>query len=123
MYGHFFLDSFRTPFCLHRNRNGGGVVLFIRNDIPAKVVPTDDRPIEIFYAELNFRKKKWLSNCSYNPKHSSLELHLDSLSKSIDSLSPKFDNFVLLGDFNSCMENSPMKTFGKFYKLRNLIRK
>ena len=55
-------------------------------------------------------------NCSYNPKHSSIESHLDSLSKSIDSLSSKYDNFILLGDFNS------MKTFGKIYKLRNLTK-
>ena len=59
-------------------------MLFIRNDIPAKVVSTDDRRIESFYVERNFRDKKWLLNCSYNPKHSGLESHLDSLSKSID---------------------------------------
>ena len=31
-------------------------MLLVRNDIPAKVVSTDDRPIESFYVELNFRK-------------------------------------------------------------------
>ena len=97
-------------------------MLFIRNAISAKVVSTDDSPNESFYVELNFRNKKWLLNCSYNPKHSSIESHLDSLSKSIDSLSSKYDNFILLGDFNSCMEDSPMKTFGEICKLRNLIK-
>ena len=95
-------------------------MLFIRNDIPANVVSTVDRPIESFYVELNFRKKKWL--CSYNPKHSNIESHLNSFSKSIDSLSSKYDNFVLLDDFNSCMEDFPVKTFGENYKLRNLIK-
>ena len=118
----FSLDGFGKPFRLDRNRNGGGIMLFIGNDIPAKVVSTDDRPIESFYVGLNFRNKKWLLNCFYNPKHSSIESHLDSLSKSIDSLSSKYDNFILLVDFNSCMEDSPMKTFGEFYKLRNLIK-
>ena len=80
-------------------------MLFIRNDIPAKVVSTDDRPNESFYVEVNFRKKIWLLNCSYNPKHSSIESHLDSLSKSIDSLSSKYEKKFLLGDFNPCMEN------------------
>ena len=61
-------------------------------------------------------------NCSYNPKHTSVESGLDSLSKSIDSLSSEYDNLILLGDFNSCMEDSPMKTFGEIYKLRNLIK-
>ena len=125
--GQFFLDGFETPFRLDQNRNGGGIMLFIRNDIPAKVVSTDGRPIKRFYVELNVRKKKWLLNCSYNPKHSSIESHLDSLSESIDSLSSKHDNSILLDDFNSCMENSPMKTFWgnlqitKFYKRANIF--
>ena len=60
----FFLDNFRAPFQLDRNRNGGGILLFIRNDIPVKVGSTNDWPIENFYVELNFRNKKWLLNCS-----------------------------------------------------------
>ena len=120
--GQFFLDGFGTTFRLDRNRNGGGILLFVRNDTPAKVVSTDDRAIESFYAELNFQKKKWLLNCSYNPKHSSIESHLDSHSKSVDSLSSKYYNFILLGDFKSYMEDSPMKTFAEIYKLPNLIK-
>ena len=34
--GQFFLDGFGTPFRLDRNRNAGAIMLFIRNDIPAK---------------------------------------------------------------------------------------
>ena len=90
-------------------------MFLIRNDITAKVVSTHDRPIESFYVELNFRKKKRLLNCSYSPKHSSIESHLDSFSQSIDSLSSKYDNFILLGDFNWRMEDSPIKTFAEIY--------
>ena len=56
-------------------------MFFIRNDIPGKAVSADDRPIESFYVELNFEKKKWLLSCSYNPKHSSIQSHLDPHSK------------------------------------------
>ena len=56
-HGQFFLDGFRTTFRLERNRDGGGIILFIRNDIPAEVVSADDRPIKSFYEELNFQKK------------------------------------------------------------------
>ena len=48
------LDGFGTPFRLDRSRNGGSIMLFIRNDILAKVVSTDGRRIESFYVELNF---------------------------------------------------------------------
>ena len=98
-------------------------MLFLRTDISAKVVSTDRKPNESFYVELNFRKKKRLLNCSHNPINSSIESYLDSLFKSTVLLSSKYDNFILLGDFNSCMEDSAMKTFGKIYKLRNLIKK
>ena len=91
-------------------------MLVIRHDISVEVVSTDERPIKSFYVELNFQNKKWLLNCSYSPKHSCIGSHLDSVSKSIDSLSSKY-NIILLGDFNSCMEDSPMKTFGEIYKL------
>ena len=49
---------FGTPFRLDQNRNGGVIMLFIRNDTPVKVVSTGDRPIESFYVQLNFRKEK-----------------------------------------------------------------
>ena len=80
-------------------------MLFVRNDIPANVVSTDDWHIESFYVELNFRNKKWLLNCSYSPKHSGIESHLDSLSKSIDSLSSKYDNLRNLIKESTCFKN------------------
>ena len=65
----FLIEGFGKSFRLDRNRNGGGVMLFIRSDIPVKVISTDKSPFESFYVELNFRKKKWLLNCSYNPNN------------------------------------------------------
>ena len=39
---------------LNLNRNDGGIMLSIRNNISAKVVSTDDSPIEMFYVALSF---------------------------------------------------------------------
>ena len=66
--GQSFLDGFQTPFRLNQNRNGGGIMFSIRNDIPTKVVSTDDKPVGSFYVELNLRKKKSRLICSCNPK-------------------------------------------------------
>ena len=52
--GQLFLDGFGKPLRLDRNRNGVGIMSFIRSNIPAKFVSTDYRPIESFYVELNF---------------------------------------------------------------------
>ena len=118
----FLIEGFGKPFRLDRNRNGGGIMLFIRSDIPAKVISTDKNPFESFYVELNFRKKKCLLNCSYNPNNNNIELHLNCLSRSIDSLSSKYENIILLGDFNSCMDDSPMIGFCETYKLPKLAK-
>ena len=54
----FLIKGFCKPFRLDRNANGGGIMLFNRSDVPAKVISTDKSPFESFYVELNFRKKK-----------------------------------------------------------------
>ena len=114
-------EGFDKPFRLDRNRNGSGIMSFIRSYIPAKVISTDKSPFESFYVELNFRKKKWLLNCSYNPNNNNIEeLHLNCLSRSIDLLLSKYESIILLGDLNSCIDDSPMIVFCETYKLRNL---
>ena len=39
-----------------------------------------------------------------------------------DWLSAKFENIILLGDFNSCRDDSPVIAFCETYKLRNLVK-
>ena len=95
----FLIEGFGKSFRLDRNRNGRGIMLFIQSDIFAKVISTNKNPFESFYVKLNFRKKKWLLNCSYNPNNNNIESHLNFLSRSIDSLSSKYENIILLGDF------------------------
>ena len=85
-------------------------------------ISTDKNPFESIYVELNFRKKKWLLNCSYNPNNNHIESRLNCLSRSIDSLSSKYENLILLDDFNSYMDDSPMIGFCETYNLRNLVK-
>ena len=64
-----------------------------------------------YYVELDFRKNKLLLNCSYNVKCCNIESYLNCLSKSIDLLPSKYENIILLGDFNSCKDYSPVIAF------------
>ena len=41
-------------------------MLFVQEDIPAKLVGSDKSPTEGFYVEINLRKQKWLITCSHN---------------------------------------------------------
>ena len=85
--GQFLLNGYSTPFRLDRNAHGGGILLYVREDIPSKLLLVEKNLIEnlVFFMEINFRnKKKWLLSCSYNPKKTSLSNHIAELSKSLD---------------------------------------
>ena len=54
----FLVTGFSVPYRLDRNRNGGGIMIFIRDDIPSRVLTKHVFPddIEGLFIELNFRK-------------------------------------------------------------------
>ena len=67
--GQFLLNSYSTSFRLDRNAHGGCIPLYVREDIPSKLLLVEENLIEGFFVEINLRnKKKWLLSCSYNPK-------------------------------------------------------
>ena len=108
--GQFFLNGYSTPFRLDCNAHGGGTLLYVREDIPSKLLLVEENPIEGFFVEINLRnKKKWLISCSYNPPKNSLSYHIAALSKSLDLFTIKYERLLFLGDFNAGMEDSSNK--------------
>ena len=57
--GQFQIHGYSEPYRFDRNGNGGGILVFIREDIPSKLVESQMK-IEGFFIELNLRRKKWL---------------------------------------------------------------
>ena len=120
--GQFIIDGFSAPYRLDRNCQGGGLMLFVREDIPSNLLAVEEKPIESFYVELNLRNNKWLVNCSYNPHRSSISTHLDKLSESLDLFSSDYEKTVLFGDFNVTDDENHMKSFCENYCLTNIVR-
>ena len=67
--GQFALEGFATPFRLDRNANGGGLLVYIRSDIPAHRLDSFNFSdgIECISFEINLRKKKWVLFSVYRP--------------------------------------------------------
>ena len=107
---------------LDRNSNGGGLMLFVREDISSNLVEAEAKPIEGFYIELNLRNDKWLLNCSYNPHKNNIGNHLKALSDFLDSHSSTYEKILILGDFNVEADDQNMKTFCDSYSLTSLIK-
>ena len=55
--GQFKIPGYALPFRLDRNQFGGGIMVFVREDIPSRVLSLN-KSIESLFIELNFRKKK-----------------------------------------------------------------
>ena len=68
--GQFYVEGFTMPYRLDRNRNGEGVIIYTREDIPSKILEKHKLPhdIEGIFIELNFRKVKWLLFGTYHPR-------------------------------------------------------
>ena len=65
----FLIDGYSIPYRLDRNAHGGGILIYIRNDIPSKLSKNHniDGKIEGMFVKLNFSNRKWLLFGGYNP--------------------------------------------------------
>ena len=74
----FSLQGSCDPYRFDRNRNGGGIMLYIREDISSRLIEKKLRNnSEYFFVEITLRKKKWLLCCSYNPHKNSISTHIE----------------------------------------------
>ena len=67
----FIINGYKKPYRLDRNRNGGGVIIYIREDIPSKVLKRHNftKNIEGIFVEINLRKTKNLLFGTYHSRH------------------------------------------------------
>ena len=81
----FHLEGYAAPYRLDRNANGGGILLYVREDIPLNLLNTD-LSIEEFFVEIRLRKKTWLLCSSYNLKKNLIANHLNCIGRNLDSI-------------------------------------
>ena len=119
----FEIEGYSTPYRLDRNANGGGILIFVREDIPCRELKVNlsQAPIEGIFLEVNLRKTKWLLFGGYNPHKSNINAFLGTLGPILDHLMTKLENFILLGDFNSEVKESSLNQFCNTYNLSNLV--
>ena len=120
----FTMEGYSNPFRRDRNIHGGGLLLYIRDDIPCKQIKSYALPgdIECFFVEIKLRNKKYILVGGYNPHRDSTSYFLSHIGKALDELLGNYDNIILLGDFNSSQEEQCMNDFCETYNLENLIK-
>ena len=66
--------------------------------------------------------KKWLLCCSCNLNENTIKSHIEILHKGLALYSAKYENFIVLGEFNVGMDNSDMTVFCDTYDLKCLFK-
>ena len=115
--GQFIIESFCVPYRIGQNANGGETMLFVRGNILQQRL-------------FQLRKKKWLLSCSYIEqisyillsKRENLGSHLETLSKSLALHSSRYENLILVGDFNVFVDEFRMSGFCYTFDLKSLMK-
>ena len=90
-------------------------MLFVPEDILAKLIGSEKFPIGSFYVELAWKGQRWLINCSYNSSKVLIGKHLKLLSKNLDLQSSKYEPFVFV-----FFKKEAIKDFCNLYRLISL---
>ena len=57
--GQFLIKRYSAPYRLDQDAQRGKIMLFIKEDIPSKLLVVEDFLTKDFYIEINLHKKKW----------------------------------------------------------------
>ena len=118
----FCVPGYSVPFRLDRTGNGGGIMLYVKEHIPCRMLSkfTFEKEIEAFAIEINLRKVKWLLVFSYNPNFCNLPVHLNAIDKAIEFYSKTYDKILIAGDFNAEVSDIKLDTFCSIWNLKDL---
>ena len=103
---------------------GGGLLLYVRDDIPCKEVKSHTLPsnVECMLIEIKLRKRKYILVAGYNPHKDMISYFLTHVGNTLDKLLVGYDNILILGDFNSSLAEPTMKDSCETDNLGNLIK-
>ena len=125
--GQFLIEGYSEPYRLDRNRNGGGVMIYVREDIPSRLLSkhTFTKAIEGLFVEVNLRKTKLLFFGAYRSDHPEYGVDtsefLNQVSLALDKYST-YDKFLLAGDLNTEATNNFLEDFLFEHNAKNLVK-
>ena len=112
-------DNFHSPIRSNHNKNDGGIILYVQKDIHVKLLSHDFSSTESYFVEIKLYKKKWLIKCLHK---SNIRNHLDIIITSLDTHATKYDNIVILGEFNACDDDEALQSYCKTYLFNSFIK-
>ena len=123
----FEIEGYHKPHRIDRNKHGGGVLIYVREDIPNKLLKKHKftKNVEGIFIEINLRKTKLLFLGVYKSDNKEYGIgdieFFEQIGLALDVYSG-YDKFVLAGDFNMEEENDVLKNFLYERNAKNLVK-
>ena len=124
----FIISGYKKPYRRDRNRNGGGVLIYVREDIPSDILIKHRslENVEAIFVEINLRKNRLLLVGTYHSTHkiygTTDETFFNEIGLALDVYSNRFDKFLLAGDFNVNADDDTLNEFMGDYSAKNLVK-
>ena len=121
----FIIEGYTKPYRL--DCNSGGVLIYIRKDIPSKQLKKHNfsKNIETVFIEINLKKCKILFAGTYHSKHAVYGTtdvdFFEQMGFALDIYS-NYDKFLLVGDFNVQVGESSIDDFLYEYGAKSLVK-
>ena len=118
------VDGYTIPYRLDRDKNGGGVLVFVREDIPSKILQGHVLPgdMEVLPIEINLSKTKFLLLAAYHPPSQCDEYFFDNVSEVLDKYAYSHEKVLLAGDLNAQENESCINNFITKHDLKNIVK-
>ena len=121
----FFIEGYSAPYRLDRNKYGGGILIYVREDISSKqlVKHTFKDDIEGIFVELNLKKYKLLVLGTYHPPSQDNQYYFNNISNSLDLYLRDYKRFMLIGDFNILESDPCFRDFNNQYDAKKYCKR
>ena len=119
----FMIDGYASPFRIERSSEGESIIIYVREDILAKRLGDAPFPKEYegMFIEINLRSHKSLLFGGYNNQKVNILSFLKEIREKLNIYTVKYEDILLLGDFNSEVGENEMSEFCEDYNLKNLV--
>ena len=109
----FAIEGVNKSYRLDITSNSGGLLFYVKADLPSKLISFYNFPDEIqcIPIEFNISTKKYALLSIYRPLNQNINFFLDKLSEALDIYSKHYENICIFGDFNATLENNVMMNF------------
>ena len=119
----FFGNGYKL-FRRNRNRNAGGLILHVKENIPFKLENSFSfsEKSKIIALEFSISNTKWLLLGLFKPPSVNDVTFIDEIKLALNDYTKLYENFIFIGDFDLIVENSELNDLMNNSCLKNLIK-